>query len=78
MKHLGSKGIRIAAYHPKVDYMEKKFHSRQKSALRAMLRQSSWLGHLPLVLLGLCRPVKDDIQCSFSEMVYGTPFRLTE
>lgn len=74
MKHLGSKGIRIAAYHCEADYMEKKFYSRQKSALRAMLRQSNWLGHLPLVLLRLRRPVKDDIQCSFSEMVYGTTF----
>ena len=44
-----------------------------KSALRAMLNQSNWLENLPLVL---CSAIKEGIQCSSAEVIYGTTLRL--
>ena len=40
------------------------------------MNQLNWLEHLPLVFLGLCMALKNDLKCSSSQMVYGTTLRL--
>ncbi|BHF74701.1 hypothetical protein SprV_0501778800 [Sparganum proliferum] len=37
---------------------------------------ATWSVNLPLVLLGIRSSVKEDIQCTAAELVYGTPLRL--
>ena len=52
-------------------------HRTIKSALKAHLEnQKSWIDSLPLVLLGLRSAIKEDLNCSSAELVYGTPLRL--
>ena len=53
MNLLGSRRIKTTAYHLEVIGLVKQFHLSLKSALKARMNQSSWLEHLPLVLLGL-------------------------
>nr|VZH99561.1 unnamed protein product [Spirometra erinaceieuropaei] len=42
----------------------------------ADLQSTTWSVNLPLVLLGIRSSVKEDIQCTAAELVYGTPLRL--
>ena len=42
------------------------------------MNQSYWLGHLPLVILGLRVTVKNDLKCLSAEMVHSTTLRLPE
>ena len=76
MKLLGSKRIRMTAYHPESNGLVERFHHSVKSALRAMLNRSNWLENLLLVLLGLLTAVKEGIKCSSADVVYGTTLRL--
>ena len=46
------------------------------SALRAQSTPESWTESLPLVLLGICTAVKEDLQFPTTELVYGTTLRL--
>ena len=48
-----------------------------KSALKAKLGSDpNWVDALPLVLLGMCAAVKNELHCSVAEMVFGEPLRL--
>ncbi|XP_056904781.1 uncharacterized protein K02A2.6-like [Takifugu flavidus] len=73
---LGVKLHHTTAYHPQANGMCERFHRSMKAALRASLKDSSWVDRLPWVLLGLRTAPKDDLQCSSAEMVYGEPLRV--
>src|SRR5699024_2356303 len=53
-----------------------RFHRHLKSALKAREDPSSWVQHLPLILLGLRSSFKEDLKASAAELVYGTTLRL--
>ena len=69
-------GVRLSAttaYHPQANGLVERFHRRLKDALRARLSGPGWFDQLPWVLLGLRTTIKDDLQCSPAELVYGAP-----
>ena len=73
---LGCKHLRTTAYHPMANGIIECFHRQLKAALRAHTPSLHWTEQLPIVLLGICTAFKTDLQCSASELVYGTTLRL--
>ena len=72
---LGCKRDRTTAYHPAANGMVERFHCQLKASLRAT-DNPRWTESLPLVLLGIRNAVKADLQCTPSELVFGTTLRL--
>ena len=69
-KLIGTKHIRTAAFNPRANGMIERFHRTLKSSIMATGQQ--WEQILPMVLLGLRTVVKDDLQSSSAELVYGS------
>lgn len=69
-----AKRVRTSAYHPSANGLVERMHRQLKAAL--MCHQSSWHKALPVVLLGMRAAVKEDLQCSPAELVFGEPLRL--
>ena len=76
MKLLGSKRSRTTSYHPIANGLIERFHRQLKVSLKCSSNSIKWTDSLPLVLLGIHTAVKDDIQCTTAELVYGTTLRL--
>lgn len=76
MRLLGSKRIRTTAYHPSSNGLVERFHRQLKASLRAQSDPSNWSGNLPMALLGIRTALKEDLQCTAAELVYGTTLRL--
>jgi hypothetical protein len=70
----GTHRIRTTAYHPASNGLVERFYRRLKAALKC--HHSSWTTALPLVLLGIRCDIKEDIEASPAELVYGTSLRL--
>ncbi|CAH2070726.1 unnamed protein product, partial [Iphiclides podalirius] len=49
-------------------------HRQLKAAL--MGHEETWYKSLPVVLLGMRAALKEDLQCSPAQLVYGEPLRL--
>jgi hypothetical protein len=54
------------------------FHTTLKVSLRARLQTTTWIQELPWVLLGHRAAVKQDLECSPAEMVFGKALLLPE
>ena len=76
MTLLGTARTRTTSYHPQANGLVERFHRQLKGALKAQALKHSWAESLPLVLLGIRTAVKEDLQCSVAELVYGTTLRL--
>jgi cleavage and polyadenylation specificity factor subunit 1 len=61
---------RTTAHHPAAKGLVERFHSTLKAAIMCHADQH-WTEALPLVLLGIRRPFKADLQASVAELVYG-------
>lgn len=75
----GSLGVavhRTTAYNPKANGLCERFHRSLKAALRASLKDSSWVDRLPWVLLGLRSAPKEDLQASSAQLVLGQSVRV--
>ena len=68
--------IKTTSFHPQSNGMIKCFHRSLKSSLRARLASSSWVTHLPLVMLGLRSLPKHNSGFSPAEAVYGSNLSL--
>ncbi|BHF78091.1 hypothetical protein SprV_0602120100 [Sparganum proliferum] len=68
--------ITTTAYRPASNGLVERLHRQLKSALMSQTESANWIVNLPLVLLGIRSSVKEDIQCTAAELVYGTPLRL--
>ena len=75
-KLLGIKKCRTTAYHPQSNGMVERLHHQLKASLRPHDTYSDWMAVLPAVLLGIRSAIKDDLNCTSSELVYGTTLRL--
>ena len=64
------------AYHPNSNGMVERFHSTAKNRNHVYSGKFNWVGHLPLILLGIRTTVKEDLGCSAAELVFGTTVRL--
>ncbi|XP_042861969.1 uncharacterized protein LOC122247061 [Penaeus japonicus] len=71
MHLLGSKRIHTTAYHPSANGMVKRFHRQLKTALRSA-PTNHWMDELPLVLLGISSTLKENLQFTAAELLYGT------
>lgn len=75
LTHLvGAQKTRTTAYHPQSNDIVERMHRTLKAAL--MCSSKPWLDILPTVLLGLRTSLKEDLQASPAEMLYGTCLRI--
>ncbi|XP_044729730.1 uncharacterized protein LOC123293080 [Chrysoperla carnea] len=57
--------------------MVERFHRVLKAALKChALKNKEWVDALPIVLLGIRTAVKEDLQASAAELVYGSTLRV--
>jgi transposase InsO family protein len=71
----GVKIQHITTYHPAANGMVQRFHRTMKAALMCH-QPATWTNAFPLVLLGLRTTIKNDLQTSPAELVYGEPLRV--
>ena len=76
MNLLGATRLRNTAYHPQANGLFKRFLRHLKTGLKACLAGSNLVDDLPIVLLGICATLKDNLSCTSAEMVYGTTILL--
>ena len=76
MQLLGTKRIRTTAYHPIANGFIERLHRQLKASLKSQPNPIHWVDSLPFVLLGIRTALKEDIQCTAAELVYGTSLRL--
>ena len=76
MQTLGSKRIRTTAYHPIANGLVEHFHCQLKAALKASLDPTNCVDMLPMVLLGICTCLKQDLKSSKAKLVYATTLHL--
>ena len=76
LKNFGIEHIHTTAYHPISNGIIERFHRQLKCSLAAHPSPELWTDSLPMVLLGIRSAVKEDLQCSSAELVYGSPLRL--
>ncbi|CAG4967877.1 unnamed protein product [Colias eurytheme] len=74
MNVCGAKRVRTTSYHPCANGMVERMHRQLKSAL--MCHAQTWSKALPVVLLGMRSALKEDLNVSSAELVYGEPLRL--
>ncbi|GBL73005.1 Pro-Pol polyprotein [Araneus ventricosus] len=73
---LGVKVVHTTPYHPQANGSVERLHYQLKSAIRAHATER-WISILPYISLGISESVKEPLNCSFAEMVYGTPIALS-
>ncbi|XP_037504862.1 uncharacterized protein LOC119379628 [Rhipicephalus sanguineus] len=56
--------------------MVERLHRQLKTTLTTRLNRATWVDGLPLVLLALRTVIREDLQCSTAELVYGASLRL--
>lgn len=73
---LGSNRIRTTSYHPQANGMVERFHRNFKGSLIAKCNTMHWSDELPIILLGIRATVKEDLNCSPAELVYGQTLKV--
>ena len=71
----GTHRTRTTAYHPQANGMVERLHRQLKAALCAH-NHSEWTDTLPAVLLGIRNSIKEDMQCTPANLVFGMHPRL--
>ncbi|UYV70230.1 hypothetical protein LAZ67_7002246 [Cordylochernes scorpioides] len=72
---LGINRIRTSPYHPTENGLVERFHRQLKDSLRCH-DSTSWSLKLPLVLLGIRSSLREDLNTTTAELVYGKPLPL--
>ena len=75
MALLGTKRSRTTSYHPQANGIVERFHRQLKAALKAQPNPDAWMTSLP-ILLGIRTALKQDLNATTAEMVYGSTLRL--
>ena len=74
---LGTATNSTTSYHPQSNGMVERMHRTMKAALKAKLESDpNWIDVLHVVMLGMRAAVKQDLNCSAAEMVFGEALRL--
>jgi cleavage and polyadenylation specificity factor subunit 1 len=76
METLGSVRIRTTAYHPRANGLIERLHRTVKGALKTQADPHYWLEKLPLILLSMRSAVKEDLNYSTAELMFGVNLRL--
>jgi cleavage and polyadenylation specificity factor subunit 1 len=66
---------RPTAHHPAANGLVDRFHRTLKAAITCHV-DPNWTEEFPLVLIGICTSLKEDMQASVAELVYGEPLRI--
>lgn len=74
-KAVGFQHKRTTAYHPACNGIIERFHRQLKAAITCHA-DAHWSEILPQVLLGIRSSIKEDLQASPAELLYGEPLRL--
>ncbi|GBM68676.1 Transposon Ty3-I Gag-Pol polyprotein [Araneus ventricosus] len=74
-KLLGVQKIRTTPYHPSSNGIVERFHRSLKQSLKCHAF-TKWTETIPVVLLGLRMALKEDLQCTSAELVYGSTLKL--
>ncbi|UYV78910.1 hypothetical protein LAZ67_17000240 [Cordylochernes scorpioides] len=72
---LGINRIRTSPYHPAANGLVERFNRQLKDSLRCH-DSTSWSLKLPLVLLGIRSSLREDLNTTTAELVYGKPLPL--
>jgi hypothetical protein len=72
---LGIKYLRTTVYHPASNGMVERLHCQLKAAIKCH-NTSNWVAVLPIVLLGIRTAIKEDLNATAAELIYGTSIRL--
>ncbi|UYV66754.1 hypothetical protein LAZ67_4002773 [Cordylochernes scorpioides] len=72
---LGINRITTSPYHPAANGLVERFHRQLKDSLRCH-DSTSWSLKLPLVLLGIRSSLREDLNTTTAELVYGKPLPL--
>lgn len=72
---LGIQRIRSSPYHPQANGMIEQLHRPLKAAIKAY-KTPKWTSALPAILLGFRSALREDLQASTAELVYGKTLRL--
>ncbi|UYV85170.1 hypothetical protein LAZ67_X004800 [Cordylochernes scorpioides] len=72
---LGINRIRTSPHHPAANGLVERFHRQLKDSLRCH-DSTSWSLKLPLVLLGIRSSLREDLNTTTAELVYGKPLPL--
>jgi len=73
---LGTQRTRTTAYHTIANGLVERLHRQLKAALKTYPIPNRWTTTLPMVLLGMRTALKEDLDCTAAELVYGTTLRL--
>ena len=75
---LGSKHIHTCAYHPQSNGLIERFHRRLKDSLRAQsdAYPLDWYSKLPFILLSIRTSIREDVELSSSQTVFGSELNL--
>lgn len=68
--------MRTTAYHPQDNGMVERLHGPFKTSLMVQPDSHNWTHYLPLVLLSIHTKIKEDLDCSPTELTFGTSLRL--
>ncbi|XP_008205373.1 uncharacterized protein LOC103315942 [Nasonia vitripennis] len=72
---VGSRKIHTTPYHPQANGLIERFHRTLKAVLMCEAHVP-WPDRLPIVMLGLRSCLKEDLQASPAEMLYGSSLRI--
>ncbi|GBP39367.1 Transposon Tf2-6 polyprotein [Eumeta japonica] len=75
ISRFGFQHRRTTAYHPSCNGLVERFHRQLKAAI-VCHENANWVESLPLVLLGIRSALKEDLQTTSAELLYGEPLRL--
>ena len=72
MIFLGIQHNHTTAYHHQSNGLAERTIQTIKKSLSTLLKDSNWYFYLPLTMLALRSRVKEDLECTSSEIVFGT------
>ncbi|GBO21922.1 Pro-Pol polyprotein [Araneus ventricosus] len=74
---MGTQKIKTTPYHPISNGIVERFHRHLNHEFKLLAHENEkWSELIPIILLGIRTAVKEDLQSSCSELVYGTTQRL--
>ena len=71
---VGTYKIRTTSFHPASNGMIERIHRQIQDSLKARSNTTNWSDDLPFVLLGIRTTIKEELNCSPANLVYGQAF----
>jgi len=75
-KFLGCELINTCSYNLKANGLVERYHRILKASIKAQSDPSEWYSNLGWILLGLRSTIREDMELSPAELVYGSSLRL--